>query len=169
MTWAKDQVVLVDTNVMIEAYRVGCWNAVANFFSLVTVEKCIEETQTGFQNRSPEQNIEQTKLRKSLFSINPVTQVEEAQFILAYGQSSSLDPGELHLLLHAAGRQDDSWLINSPDKAAMRFACDLGWTDRLISLEKMAKTTMGNKKLRFRENFTEKWLARERTKLILGI
>lgn len=168
MTWTKDQVVLVDTNVIIEAHRTGCWKAIADFFNLETVEKCIEETQTGSQNRSPEENINQDHLRNTLSVTTPITRVQEAKFILKYEQAISLDPGELHLLTHASLRHDDAWLISSPDKAAMRFAYNLGWRDRLISLENMVKRVAGHRKTRFRENYTEAWLVRERTKLVLG-
>ncbi len=40
----KGQIVLVDTNVILEAHRVSCWNTLASHFRLATVE----ETQTGF-------------------------------------------------------------------------------------------------------------------------
>jgi hypothetical protein len=42
--FGKDDVFLIDTNVIIEAYRVSCWNALAGRFKLVTVETVIEET-----------------------------------------------------------------------------------------------------------------------------
>lgn len=39
--------VFVDTNVILEANRVGCWTSICNRYSVETVEKCIEEVLTG--------------------------------------------------------------------------------------------------------------------------
>ena len=39
--------VLVDTNVLFEAFRVGAWNRFGGAYSVETVEKCVEETQAG--------------------------------------------------------------------------------------------------------------------------
>lgn len=50
----KDQIVLVDTNVILEAHRVSCWNTLASYFKLATVETVVEETQSCF-SRSHEQ------------------------------------------------------------------------------------------------------------------
>ena len=37
----KGQRVLVDTMVVIEAHRIGCWNALLHSFQIETVEQCI--------------------------------------------------------------------------------------------------------------------------------
>lgn len=39
--------ILVDTNIIIEAVRTGCWNALRGRYDLVTVEKCREEARSG--------------------------------------------------------------------------------------------------------------------------
>ncbi len=39
--------VFFDTNVIIEAFRVDCWNAICGTFVVETVEKCVEETLSG--------------------------------------------------------------------------------------------------------------------------
>jgi hypothetical protein len=43
----KGQIVLLDTNVIIEAFRTRCWRAIVNTFKIETVEKCCEEAATG--------------------------------------------------------------------------------------------------------------------------
>ena len=43
---AKDRV-FVDTNVILEAFRTGCWAAICERYAVETVEKCIEEALTG--------------------------------------------------------------------------------------------------------------------------
>ena len=44
--------VLVDTNVILECWRVGAWRALAGGYRVETVEDCVIETQTGFQRRT---------------------------------------------------------------------------------------------------------------------
>jgi hypothetical protein len=166
VTFNKGQIVLLDTNVIIEAHRVNCWNAIADFYSLETVEKCVEETQTGAQNRSPEENIDQTKLVSTLRKVHRVTAVEKANFLLK--QKIQLDPGERDLLCHAANRQD-VWVVSSPDKAAMRFVFAEGWLDKLVSLEALCSQLKIKNVLKLQRNYTEDWHAGERLKLHMGM
>lgn len=162
MDFKKGQVVLMDTNVIIESHRVKCWNAIADYYALETVEKCVEETQTGAQNRSPEVNIDRAKLISTLSAVHHVTQIERATFLLR--QKIPLDPGERDLLAHAAGRQD-AWIVASPDKAAMRAAFAEGWRDKVVSMESLCK----NLKFRFtrnlQRNYTDAWHSVEFVKL----
>ena len=41
-------VVLVDTNVIIEAHRTAAWAALIGAYGVETVEDCVTETQTGY-------------------------------------------------------------------------------------------------------------------------
>lgn len=166
MDFKKGQVVLVDTNVIIEAHRVKCWKALADYFSLETVEKCVEETQTGAQNRSPEENIDQAGLKKSLRAIHPVSQLERMEFSLR--NAVPLDPGERDLLAHAASRTD-AWILSSPDKAAMRAASVEGWLDRLVSLEALCIDLRIRLASDLKRNYTTEWHSTEAVKLRLGL
>lgn len=65
--------VLVDTNTIIECWRVSAWKALTGAYAVETVEKCVEETQTGFQRRRPEERIDLQVLRASLRGIHPVS------------------------------------------------------------------------------------------------
>ena len=38
--------VLVDTNIILESYRVGSWRALAGGYNVETVEECVDETQS---------------------------------------------------------------------------------------------------------------------------
>lgn len=40
--------VFADTNVILEAFRSQCWTAITTYFAIETVEKCVEETLTGY-------------------------------------------------------------------------------------------------------------------------
>jgi hypothetical protein len=55
--------VLVDTNVILECWRIGAWRALTGAYRVETVEDCVIETQTGFQRRRPEQQIDEAVLR----------------------------------------------------------------------------------------------------------
>jgi hypothetical protein len=50
--------VLVDTNVILECWRINAWRALAGGYREETVEDCVIETQTGYQRRRPEQQID---------------------------------------------------------------------------------------------------------------
>ena len=155
--------VLVDTNVIIEAHRVGCWRAIASEFRLITVEKVIEESQTGHQNRSPEQNIDETRLRESFHRIGTVTRAQLAALQLDQ-DVEGLDDGELHLVILAAHLDDAAWLLNSPDKGTIRFCSRVGWLDRLMV------DALGLPHGRqLRRNHTEDWLRPEITRFRLGL
>ena len=163
MSFQKSQIVLVDTNVIIEAHRTHCWAAIANYFALETVEKCVEETQTGAQNRSPEQNIDHAKLKVSLSAVHVVTDVQQAGFLLNH--KIQLDPGERDLLCHAETRKD-AWILASPDKAAMRFMFLQGWIERLVSLEKLVMHLKARTTKPLGRNYTEAWSSSERTAMV---
>ena len=168
MTFSARQRVLVDTNVIIEAHRTGCWNTIARYFAIETVDKVIEETQTGAQNRSPETLINEVQLRASMQHVAKITDQMRAQFHSAF-PLAVLDPGERDLLVYAGSLSPaDAWLLNSPDMAAVRHAHSRGWLDRLVSLESINGHLKGRIKAAFRDNYSEKWLSVRRTRLILG-
>jgi hypothetical protein len=133
----RGQTVLVDTNVLIEAHRTGCLAALSNHFALHTVEKVLEETQTGAQNRMPEQTIALASLKYQLRHVAIITDVQRAEFALS-NPGVELDPGERDLIIYAQSLcQQNIWFLNSPDVASVRYAHHRNWLDRLVSLEAM--------------------------------
>lgn len=161
-------IVLVDTNVIIEAHRTGCWTPIAHYFNLHTVSKVIEETQTGHQNRSEESHIDEANLRSSFSVIMDVTETERVSFNMLHDHPA-LDDGEKDLLIYAESLSTPVWLLNSPDMAAVRFSHQQGWTDRLVSLESMSSHLKARLKEDLHWNYTEGWLSEKKTKLHLGI
>jgi hypothetical protein len=165
----QDSIVLLDTNVIIEAHRTGCWAQISDFFNLHTVEKVIEETQTGFQNRDPELWIDEGPLKASFAVVAPVSAVDRVNFNMTYGHPS-LDDGEKDLMVYAESLDVESiWLLNSPDMAAVRFAHNAGWRDRLVSLESMARRLKIRLHENLSDNYTENWLVDKKTKILLGM
>src|SRR6185436_5227430 len=126
--------VLVDTNVMIECWRIGAWRALSNGYAVETVEDCVVETQTGFQRRRAAQQIDNKELRSSLKAIHNVTDTELAKAIVRDPLFSFLDVGERSLWAHALTRSD-AWVLSGPDKASLRFGIRCGLCDRLVALE----------------------------------
>jgi hypothetical protein len=165
----KNQVVLVDTNVLIEAHRTKSIGFLTEYFNIHTVEKVVEETQNGFQNRAVSQTIDETKLRSVLKHIEPITELQRVQFALA-APGVELDPGELDLLIYAETLPSSAniWFLNSPDRAAIRYAHSRNWLDKLISLEEMIDHLNQKTLLSLKENYTKKWLSEAKVDLILG-
>ncbi len=127
---------LVDTNVIIECYRTGSWRALSQRYSVETVEECVAETHTGYQNRRPEQCIDQAELCRSLRAVYPVTQQELATAVSRDPTIGGLDAGEKHLWAHALSR-GDVWILCGPDASSLRVGVNLGFGDRLVALEKL--------------------------------
>ncbi len=132
--------VLIDTNVILEAHRVACWQNLSRLYHFHTVSTVMEETQTGYQHRSRPQQIDYFQLTVSMGHIYEVTQVDLMSCTLDQPQIMGLDPGERDLLIYARKAGENSWLLASPDKAAMRVAHAIGWLDRMISLENLLNT-----------------------------
>lgn len=148
--------VLVDTNAILECFRVGSWRALASGYSVETVEDCVTETQTGFQRRRPELQIDAAQLRASLKAVHPVEDAERA-VVAVRAPDIALDVGERSLWAHALTRSD-AWVLCGPDKASMRFGVRLGLKDRLIALEALLSDAGHRPKESLKPAYTAKWL-----------
>ena len=150
----RDPSVLVDTNVIIEAYRTRSWRALSGGWRVETVEACVSETQTGFQRRRQEDAIDVGELRDSLAAVHSVSVLEQAELALRKG-SIALDEGEEALWAHALGR-NDVWMLCGPDRASLRCGVQLGHRERLVSLEELLKR-VGHRSSGLRPAYTQKW------------
>lgn len=161
--------ILVDTNVTLESHRIDCWQAVVGEFQLLTVEKVIEETQTGHQRRSPEVQIDESTLRQTFQQIALVSRKQIAVFNLEH-PDHGLDDGERDLVIYAASLSDEPyWLLNSPDKGTIRFCNEVNWLDRLGSLEAMAATLSLPHVSKLRGNYTASWLRQQINQFRFGL
>ena len=127
--------VLVDTNVILEAYRTASWRALTGGYRVETVEDCVTETQTGYQLRTREQQIDQVELRGRLGAVHGVDDLARAGLAVRIG-NLALDEGEASLWAHALTRNDD-WVLCGPDRASLRCGVRLGYRERLVSLERL--------------------------------
>jgi hypothetical protein len=62
-------------------------------YGVETVEDCVIETQTGYQLRSPEQQIDRAALLDSLKAVHNVVDKERAAAVVREPLYSFLDPG----------------------------------------------------------------------------
>ena len=153
----------MDTNVILECWRVKAWRALAGGYAVETVEDCVIETQTGFQRRRPEQQIEQAALVNSLKAVHKVGDRERAAAIVREAATSmreplfsSLDPREQSLWAHALTRPD-AWVLCGPDRASLRFGVRLGCGGRLAALETLLTDVGHGAAATLRSNYTSAW------------
>ena len=150
----------VDTNVVIECHRTGCWEALARNYRLATVDKVIEECATGMH-----ETMDIGKVREVVQTYR-VSDGELIQLRMDLRGRVILDPGEEHLLAHAA-RRSGPWCICSPDSALVRGTWLLGLLDRNVSLEFLLNSIGHTTARPLRNQYTERWLSRKRTDLQL--
>lgn len=166
----KATVVLVDTNVVIEAIRTRCWNAVTGGLRVETVAECRDEARRGDRHRPGYVAVADEDLGR-LATVHPVDDLERAMFGLGYPEAQNMDAGERDLFAHAYGRAargDDVWILCSPDKASVRAAVALGWHDRLVSLGGLVSAVGARPGVPLAEHFGERWLSDFRTACLLG-
>ena len=148
--------VLVDTNVIIESHRVSCWKTLVNHFEIDTVEKCVEECETGNQRHFNPVPVDTAALARDV-TPKTIGQKELSAFTLCYSEAQYLDPGERHLLAYALTLQD-TYLVCSPDKMCISAGAKLGLLDAFISLEELADKA--GARVQLRENFTKNFMDR---------
>ena len=122
-----------------------------------TVEDCMTETQTGFQRRRKEEQIDATVLQASLAAPpHPVSPAELADALLKV-PDIHLDLGERSLWAHALARAD-AWVLCGPDRASLRYGVRLGLRERMIALEALLDAVGHRPSGGLRKQFTTQWL-----------
>lgn len=162
------RVILVDTNVILEAARTGIWKALTGAAHLETVAECERECLRGDRFAAGRITVEQEDLAR-LQAIHTVDEGHRAALILHIADVE-LDEGERDLLAHCLARTvPPEWVVASPDRAAIRAAVQLGWSDRLVSLEELAKDVGCHPaRLRaLRSHFGTSWLSSVKTAALL--
>lgn len=163
----RGQVVLVDTNIIIESVRTRCWNAITTHFSVETVEKCCEEARTGEAHRPGYVKVNESALRTRL-TVHKVSGVMLFELGQRNPDADRLDAGERHLWAHALDRNDE-WLAACSDRAAVNVAVGLGWEDRFVSLEELVTGAGARSALRsLKGQFSSARLSEWRTAALLA-
>jgi hypothetical protein len=165
-TLGNNRIILLDTNIIIEAVRVECWNGLRGSYDLVTVEKCREEAQSGFGRRPGYVDVKDEHLEKGL-DIVTVTDRDRFRLAIECQEANALDTGERELWAHALSRPDD-WRAACADTAAVLVALRLGWGDRLVSLEELLRSARISTKVPLKGHYTRQRLNLWRTEFELG-
>jgi len=158
--------VLVDTNVILECWRIGAWKSLSSGYAVETVEDCVIETQTGYQRRRAEQQIGQAALVASLKAVHKVSDSDRAAAAVRDTLFSYLDVGEQSLWAHALARSD-TWVLCGPDKASLRFGVRVGLRDRLVALENLLDDVGYRAGTALRTNYTSGWLGKTLAELVM--
>ena len=145
--------ILLDNCAISACFVAGAWNALVNRYKLETVEEVASEAATGSQNR---EIIDPAEFRKHVV-VHDVTRAERLAQEISHGGLSALDDGERDLWVHALGRTD-GWILCGPDTASVRFGVRAGYSNRLISLEKLLKGAGFAPKGKLALHQTEAWL-----------
>lgn len=156
----RSRIILVDTNVIIEAHRTNVWPALTEALQLETVGFCVLETQTGWQNRRPEQRIDEAALRASLRQVHNVSELDRAKAATRDPQLGWLDAGERDLWAHAMGRED-TWLLCGPDAASLRVGVRLGFRERLAALDALCAEAGCRPAPALKAQYTRAWLEKK--------
>jgi predicted nucleic acid-binding protein len=159
----RGQIVLLDTNIIIEAVRTRCWQALTGYFQIETVEKCCEEARAGKARRVGYVKVEDRHLSERL-GVHSVPDLALVELSVAFVDADRLDEGERHLWAHARGRSDE-WIAATADRAAVNAALEFGWIDRLKSLEELSRAVGVRPSLK--KHFTTQWLSTCRTEFAL--
>ena len=162
------QRVLVDTNIILEAIRIGCWTLLCEQYAIETVEKCVEEALTGNHLTSVQRKL----LIEGLSVRHKPNKRAIAELVLSHSQCQGLDDGELHLFAWIHAQKIVTLpFISTADKAAVRATHRLGWFNTLISLEELLqKSGISKAKLdELRGHFRTSWLSKTRTNSLLEI
>lgn len=158
-------IVLVDTNVIIEGHEQNWWTALTGGYRIQTVETCVVEAMTGSHNWNQTRPTDD-ELRQSFDAIHAVSRNERAKVLLAGG--ALLDEGERDLWAHALARED-TWILCGPDRASMRFGYEQQQRDRLVSLGKLLDTIGYTPRNALRSHFEQAWLDEVIRKLVLDL
>jgi hypothetical protein len=161
----KGDRVFMDTNAIIEAHRVKCWNAITTFFQIETVEECQKECASGNQQRR-EYVAVATGTFKETVVVHSVSNAMRASLISADPAAAVLGQGEKDLISRLFGQQGN-WFACTPDKASVASMFRLDLARRITALETLADLA-GMRRLKFRDNFTKRWLHAVKADLQLG-
>ncbi|MGH7470226.1 MAG: hypothetical protein ACRENP_19955 [Longimicrobiales bacterium] len=151
--------------IIIEAVRTGCWNAISGQRRVVTGTECADELQRGDTARASYVSVTEQDIGRAM--VESVSPGAGAAFRLVYANADGLDPGERDLLALAYSRSDD-FLLCSSDKAVVVAALSLGWLDRVISLELLARSVGARPNSELKRQYTESTMSAWRTTLQLG-
>jgi len=166
--------VFVDTNVLFEAFRVGAWNRFGGAYSVETVDKCVEETQTGDHSACGRIDVPLQQLKDGLTGVHVPSKKDRASCLLQCRRLQTLDAGEQDLLIWLLSHENLSegmLRVTTADKAAIVACGDLKCLDCVVSFEKLLRNCGASDEMlgRLSTQYQEAWLSSVKTKVRLGV
>ena len=165
--------VLLDSCVIIEAFRTKTWRALTTHFSIETVECCLIECSTGDPLRPGRVPIPREDLQAGLSKTHSVDETMLATLAIDHPDLPALDPGEQHLLAWLNANPKDAVLavISTADRAAIRGTHVLDMLERVNSLEDLGRQAgVARRQLdALEKHFHESWLSQLRMQLRSGV
>jgi hypothetical protein len=167
--------VFLDTNVIIECFRIGVWSDLAQGHQLETVDEVVTEALTGDTSRAGHVSIDRVTLLGGLAQQpHSVSKKDRNKLLLQYPGGPILDAGELNLFAYLNAHElplAPLIVVGTADKGAITFAKLPGWLDQLVSLEELLRST-GTPPAKLGQlgpQHHAEFLSNVRTKVILGI
>jgi hypothetical protein len=161
--------ILVDTNIIIEAVRVGAWERLRAHEAVVTVRRCREEALSGVPGSPGRVPVTEQHLDGPL-TVADVSDSERAALALSCEDAGTLDAGERDLLAHAQVRvSSDQLVIVCADQAAVRVAISMGLGDQMVSLEDVLHQAGIKTDADLKHHYTRRCLENWKTKHALGM
>jgi hypothetical protein len=185
--------ILIDTNIIIEAMRVGVFKRLRAHERLETVKRCSDEALSGIPGSSGRVAITEADLAPPL-SVIDVMESERVYLALMHPDSAILDDGERDLLalafyrtrvsrggssgsmaaaLRKAGLPakdaSSAFQIVSADQAAVRVAITMGLGDAVVSLEEVLESAGVSVNGKLKGHYTRRVLVDWKTRHRLGM
>lgn len=159
-------ILFVDTMIILEAHRTGCWASLTGSYDVRTVEKVKEEALRGRKNRSEYIEVDAVEF-DSRIHVETVTASQIVAASIEHERLAYLDDGEKHLLAYllSIDRMTTDFKVSTADKAAILAACAIGMMDQLVSLEELVRP--GTLTVPLKTNYSRTFLSEERTKYLL--
>lgn len=157
----------MDTNAVLEAIDVGCWKAITGGLRIETVEECVRECRVGDHYAGPIL-VNQAHIDR-LSKIHDVSKKQRLELSVVCPQSEWVDLGERNLFAHILTNEPSSWLVCSPDRAAVKMAVHLKWRDRLVSLEFLLARVGARPSRALHKNYTTAWLSSYAAQAVLEL
>jgi len=136
--------VFLDTNVIIECFRIGVWSELAKGHCLETVDEVVTEAMTGETGHRARVAVDRAVLLDGLSKPpHVVIKRERDRLLLQYPNGPLLDPGERDLFAYLNAHElplAPFITIGTADKGAIAFSHLPEWLDQLISLEELLES-----------------------------
>lgn len=161
------RLVLIDTMIIFEAYRTGCWKELSGKHELCTVEKVVEESLRGRKTRDDYIEVDASDFERRV-RVAKVTDHMLAAAFTASPRIANLDDGEQHLLayMYSLDPNERPLILTTADRAAVYAACELGFQDQLTSLEELMRA--GTIRRPLKKQYSTSFLTSVITQFLLG-